>query len=183
MEGSTSYSIYLVFYLENTEQREPNTAKGTEGTPVFYQPRLVYPSLHLSNHSTVAFHAMTNSAQKGTCIPRYCATNLRVSLFQLLERLFILDAWHELLPYSWIPSSKLVILIPFEVREQKPSIHLSCFRCQPLDEMRGSLSVNQEGNRDAQFTCRYLHLKIEESRPNLLFPQRRSEIHSKKLIL
>lgn len=74
---------------------------------------------------------------------------LRVNLFQLLERLFILDARHELFPYTWIPSSKLVILIPFEAHEQKPNIRLSCFRCQRPDEMKGSLSINYEGNQDA----------------------------------
>lgn len=81
-----------------------------------------------------------------------------------------------------MPSSKLIILIPFQVHEQEPGTPLSCFRCQLSDEVKGGLSMIYEGKENAEIRCKYPQLKVEESHPNLTFPQR-IEAYSKRLIL
>lgn len=53
-QASTSYSVYLIFYLVDTEQRQTNIDKGNKNTPVFYGTDL--STLPFSSPTTTQLH-------------------------------------------------------------------------------------------------------------------------------
>lgn len=60
MKARTFWSVYLMFYLVNTEQIETDAGKEPEGIPVFCLHGLQYLSLRLSIHKIIAFSATMN---------------------------------------------------------------------------------------------------------------------------